>query len=413
MLKSLTWNNTYCLRSHFSVELIFNFKGDDYIMIKLDALEAFKEIAPIFINSIPGGAVFAVTDKDSILWKLASDSFDTPVIEVGNKVRSDGAVAKCLREGRVIIEKGARNIYGIRLFMTSIPVYDDGQAVRSLSILMPRLHPIARAFTDIAPLIANMFAEGAFLYVSDLDKIVYRQPSDKFDIPDLQVDEPLKENFVSYRSVKSRQMEIDEIDASVYGIPVISTSVPFFDEADDTFVVGSFNIITPKENAVILRNLSTNLTKSLEEISIVIEQLAASASQISINEKELNQKVLDVNRLADQISEVLNFIKQIADETKMLGLNAAIEAARAGETGRGFGVVAEEIRKLSDESKETVSSIRTLINNIKDDVKETGKYSELTLRSSEEQAAASQEITASIEEITGMANELEKMALKM
>lgn len=159
-----------------------------------------------------------------------------------------------------------------------------------------------------------------------------------------------------------------------------------------------------------LHEHSTTLNRGLQEISSVIQEITASASEISSNEQQLNNDIRDIVRLSDEINNVLGFIKQIADETKMLGLNAAIEAARAGEAGRGFGVVAEEIRKLSDESKDTVTKIRGLIDEIKSKVDVTIKSSEVTLRSTEEQAAATQEMSASIQEIAAMANELEKLA---
>ena len=72
----------------------------------------------------------------------------------------------------------------------------------------------------------------------------------------------------------------------------------------------------------------------------------------------------------------------------MLGLNAAIEAARAGEHGRGFGVVAEEIRKLSDQSKETAERIRKLTQEIADKIDIISHASEGSLKQGQEQAAA-------------------------
>ncbi|MDD4550015.1 MAG: methyl-accepting chemotaxis protein [Syntrophomonadaceae bacterium] len=383
-------------------------------MITINSLEAFKEIAPYLVNSVPGGAVFASTDQNIIQWKMPSDAFDIPDFKVGGQVRAEGAAARCIREKNPVTENIPRNVYGMRVAFTAVPVYDDNnEIVQTLCIMLPRLHPIARSFGDFAPLVANMFPEGSFIFMTDLEKIAYRQPSNKFDMPDLQLGQLIAEGGIAHQAITSKKLAAQEVEASVYGVPVLIMSNPCFDEDDNTKVVATFNIALPKQAAFKLRDLSANLTGGLGEISTVIEELAASASQISVNEKDLNHKVLEVNRMADQISEVLNFIKQIADETKMLGLNAAIEAARAGETGRGFGVVAEEIRKLSDESKQTVISIRDLINTIKNNVSKTTEISDLTLHSSEEQAAATQEITASIEEISSMAEELDKMAQEM
>jgi len=132
--------------------------------------------------------------------------------------------------------------------------------------------------------------------------------------------------------------------------------------------------------------------------------------EISINEQQLNKNIESIPTLSEDINGVMAFIKQIANQTKMLGLNAAIEAARAGDAGRGFGVVAEEIRKLSDESKSTVSTIQGLTNNIETKVNETQKNSEITVHSSGEQAAASEELTASVEELTSMSKQLERIA---
>lgn len=159
-----------------------------------------------------------------------------------------------------------------------------------------------------------------------------------------------------------------------------------------------------------LRNASNILKDSLNQISATMQEMAASSVEVNSNQQELNNEIENVNTLAKQISEVTEFINQIANETKILGLNAAIEAARAGEVGRGFGVVAEEIRKLSNESKETIVKIKDFINLIQKSVKTTVDMGSATVIETEQQSAAVQEVTASIEEITSLAQQLDDLA---
>ncbi len=378
-----------------------------------EAIEPFKQLSEMLADSIPGGIIFALSDMEKLTWKKASKSFDIPAFQIGLPLRKGGAADICMKTGRPAEESVPRAVYGMRFLMQAVPVMEEGSVLGSMIVIFPKMIAIARAFPDFAPIIANMFPEGSHMYMTDLEKYVYSHPSDMFSLPGIEGGTPYKDESVAAQAIRTKRPVDKELDANVYGIPVRVATFPLFDDENVNNVVATIGIVTPKANAVRLREVATNLTRALEEISAVIEELAASAGEININEQNLNSKIRGVNSLADEISEVLAFIKQIADETKMLGLNAAIEAARAGEVGRGFGVVAEEIRKLSDESKETVVTIRALIDRIKGEVRETADNSQVTMNASQEQAAATQEITASIEEITSMAEELDRMAKNM
>lgn len=375
-----------------------------------DKIADWKDIVTSMVNTIPGGVFFATCDKEKLIWKVASDVFDVPEFKVGNTIREGGAAHRCMQTGSPIEEKVPREVYGIRLVMHASPIFDGNDIVGSTIMVLPRLHPVAGSFDDFAPMIANMFPEGAFIYMTDLTQYANRQGSEKFDLSEIHEGRELTGEEVAAEAIREKRVASKEYDASMYGIPTMVMSYPLFDEDDPTKVVATFGIMIPRQVHAQLREISENIERGLEDISSGIEELAAAASEINNNEKQLNQNVNEVSKLSEAIHEVLGFIKQIADETKMLGLNAAIEAARAGDVGRGFGVVAEEIRKLSDESKETVVKIRDLTEQINNKVYETSQKSDLTLRATEEQAAATEEITASVEEITAMSEEMKRVS---
>jgi len=380
-------------------------------MISINGLDYLKAIAELQADIIPGGILFLIIEGDAITWRKPSKIFDLDFFNVGEVRKSTSIVSRAMKDKKTLTENIPRSLYGTRLRTVAVPLINDNdEVVGAFSILIPRLHPIVKAFPDFAPIVAEMFPEGATIFISDLQRIVSKQSSKKFDVSTLQISNILSEESIASRTIRSKQAIIQEQDASIYGMPVLEACYPLFDEDNSDEVVACFSIITPKEVAANLRNMSENLESGLTGIASAIEELAASASNIHTNEMELNNEIKKITNLSEEINEVSSFIKEIADKTKMLGLNAAIEAARAGDAGRGFGVVADEIRKLSEQSKSTVPKIKQLTDSIKSKVNDASERSQSSLASSQEQAAASEEITASVEELTSMSEELNKIA---
>lgn len=148
------------------------------------------------------------------------------------------------------------------------------------------------------------------------------------------------------------------------------------------------------------------LASNFEQTSATIEELSASALNITVAQENLNDEVRAVGIKTEEINKILDAIKSIASQTKMLGLNASIEAARAGEAGKGFSVVAKEIQKLSESSKETANAISDLTKQIQKSVQDTIASSETTLVTSKEQSAAMEAVTATIEEAVNLTEKL-------
>jgi len=159
-----------------------------------------------------------------------------------------------------------------------------------------------------------------------------------------------------------------------------------------------------------LENVSKKLANNISQIMATMEQLTASSGEININQNNLSEEILNVKQVSSEINTILNAIKTIADQTNMLGLNAAIEASRAGEAGRGFSVVAAEIRKLSESSKKTAMEINKMTNLIGTSVDKTIESSKFTLETTKETMDALEEAANRLMEVTELADVLNKMA---
>lgn len=149
---------------------------------------------------------------------------------------------------------------------------------------------------------------------------------------------------------------------------------------------------------------------ALEQAAAAIEQMNAASQEIATTSSETaniakaaNQEVLDTTKIVD-------IIRRIAKQSNLLGLNAAIEAARVGEYGRGFSVVAEEVRHLANESKQSAENIEEVLTRFRNSVNDVLKNVEMNSLITQEQSKATQEIAQKIEGLRAIGQKLMQLA---
>ena len=150
--------------------------------------------------------------------------------------------------------------------------------------------------------------------------------------------------------------------------------------------------------------------KILRGVNTQIVSLATEIEQRSQDELELSHKLEQLSSDAAQVKDVLSVISDIADQTNLLALNAAIEAARAGEHGRGFAVVADEVRKLAERTQKSLSEINSTISVI---VQSINDASENMSRNAQGVAVLSQKASQTELDINSSVESIDKSILQV
>lgn len=188
---------------------------------------------------------------------------------------------------------------------------------------------------------------------------------------------------------------------------------------------------TQREQTASVATAMTEMAHSVQEVahsaqnSLEMVQQVESASEsgrqiMSNNISTINQletrlndsvdAVSQLRRMSSQIGSILDVIRNIAEQTNLLALNAAIEAARAGEQGRGFAVVADEVRVLAQRTTESTSEIETMISNLQTSSSSASKVIESCMQDMEQSVEQASQANSAMEEIQALIIEISQMS---
>lgn len=268
------------------------------------------------------------------------------------------------------------------------------------------LEPLRCAIEQV-PLLHELTHGEAAVCVTDLDRYLAYLPGRSFDVK-VHVGDLLKEESTARTAMRTGRPVRLEQPAELYGMRYLGIASPITDA--DGRVVGCIVVGLPLQLEDELNRVAGELAAAMQQLSDTFRGIAGVAGNTAAAADELEQTAADLDRFLQSTDQVTAEITRVADQTKLLGLNALIEAAHAGREGAGFGVVAREIQALAERSIRAAQEVNRVLQEMgQRNGGMAGRVHSLHADSASLRAAVAEALT-NVENLAAMARTLQELA---
>ncbi|WPP43761.1 methyl-accepting chemotaxis protein [Paenibacillus hunanensis] len=243
--------------------------------------------------------------------------------------------------------------------------------------------------------------------VYDETHIVYYYQRGNFDLG-FKTGDPVAPGFENFKMLEDKVNPTRVFfPADMFGYPLEGITIPIHEDGKLAAVFGIYYEQTNQQNLEGVVSESKSISESLVDM---VQHVASHAQQLQATSEQILQNSRITVEKSSKINEVASLIKEISEQTNLLGLNAAIEAARVGELGAGFGVVATEVRKLSVNAKQATGDIENALREVQESIRNMEREIEQITSSSQEQATLVGSFTDVIERLQASSTTMQELS---